>query len=79
MGFLRWLAETWILRLVSGLIMIASALAELSGGEASPVRLHHGALVLGICHVLEALPHLVHGAHDLEQARKQAPGASAEA
>lgn len=66
MKFLVRLALSPYLQLASGLILIASAVSEILGlGHTTGLGARHGVLVMGITHLVQAIPHVVHGAHDL--------------
>lgn len=75
MSYLTRVANSPYLHLLSGLVLVATALAEFFDAVEDPsIGVHHGVLVMGLVQVLQALPHLVHGLHDLEEAKEGLAG-----
>jgi hypothetical protein len=69
MRLLHRLARSPYLLLNSGLVLIGTSLVEILDAIEDPaLGVHHGVLVLGFTQLIRALPHVLHGAEDLDEA-----------
>lgn len=69
MKFLHKLAHSPYLALISGLVLLTSGTAEiLRTLEEATLGAHHGVAFAGLVQIIQVIPHLVHGAKELEEA-----------
>ncbi|MBU0482754.1 MAG: hypothetical protein KKG47_16800 [Proteobacteria bacterium] len=68
---LRKITRSSYLNLLSGLILILSAGIEtIEGFGEGSIGAHHGILVFGLIQITKAIPEIMHGLKELEEAKE---------
>ncbi len=68
---LKKITQSEYLNLISGIILLITSGYEIFESFAEPsIGAHHGILIFGIIQILRAIPEIVHGLKELEDAKE---------